>query len=269
MPDKLFEEITSFKNPRIKEVVLLREKKSRYQKELIIVEGLREITRALEAGVYFRELFFCEDFLDKDDERKIFKTLPTHTKIYKTTSDVFSKICFGERKEGLIAVCRRPESSLKDISLSRVPLIVVIEQIEKPGNLGAILRICDGAGVDLVLVCDRLTDIYNPNVIRASVGTVFSLKIAEALNGEALDFLKKNKIHILATLPQTKTVYSDAALNQALAIVLGSEEKGLSEFWKKNAEMSVKIPMHGQADSLNVSATAAIIIYEALRQRSQ
>jgi len=269
MPKSFFEEITSVKNPRVKEVIFLREKKSRNQKELILVEGFREISRALKAKVQFKELFFCEEFFSKDEEHGLIKKFPPQTKIFKITKGVFLKICFGERKEGLIAVCRRPESSLKNVHLSSLPFVVVVEGLEKPGNLGAILRICDGAGVDSVIVCNRLVDVYNPNVIRASLGTVFSLNVVEAASSEALDLLKKNKIQILATLPQGQMLYSEAKLDSPVAIVLGSEEKGLSEFWKKHSELTVKIPMHGQADSLNVSATAAVIIYETLRQRNR
>ena len=268
MPKNPFEEISSAKNPRVREVVLLREKKSRHQKEWILVEGFREISRALEAGVHFQELFFCDDFLDKGRKRDFIKRLPSQTKLFKITREVFLKICFGGRKEGLIGICRRPGLPLESVRLSNLPLVVVVEGLEKPGNLGEILRICDGAGAELVMVCDRLADIYNPNVIRASLGTVFSLKVAEVSNDAALDFLKNNGIQILATLPQADVLYNEAKLNRPVAIVLGSEEKGLSEFWKSRSDLAVKIPMRGQADSLNVSATAAIVIYETLRQRT-
>ena len=146
--------------------------------------------------------------------------------------------------------------------------MVVVEGIEKPGNLGAVLRTCDGAGVDGLFVCDAALDIYNPNVVRSSIGTIFSVPVIQDSSGEILSFLKKNNLKICIASPQAKTLYTDVNFNIPLAVVVGSEQKGLSDFWKSRADVQAKIPMHGKADSLNVSATTAIFIYEALRQRN-
>ena len=151
---------------------------------------------------------------------------------------------------------------------SKGSLFVIVECIEKPGNLGAILRTCDGAGIDGVIICDGKTDIYNPNVIRASLGTIFSIKIVVSSNEEALKFLKTKNIKVCATLPLAKKVYTKEDLVNPLAIVVGSEQNGLTDFWVKHADLKVKIPMRGQADSLNVSASTAILLYEIIRQKS-
>ena len=274
--------ITSSTNSRIKHIVQLRNRKQRVESGLTIVEGAREITRALEAGVIFKELYICRELSEAVGSGEISATSGTNlidvmlkkfaaSKIpaYETTTTVFSKISYGDRSEGVLAICEPKPITFKDLSLKALPLFVVIERVEKPGNLGAILRTCDGTGIDGVIICDGKTDIYNPNVIRASLGTIFSVKTVVSSNDEAFKFLRSKNIKVCATLPLAKTIYTKAKLTSALAVVVGSEQSGLTDFWVEHADLKVKIPMKGAADSLNVSVCTAILLYEAIRQRSK
>ncbi len=264
------DKITSPTNPHVKEIVRLRTGKDRKNTGVTIVDGTREILRALENGVKFREFYVCPELLARDEDEKQLQTKLSESKVpvFEVAKIVFAKIAYGDRQEGILGICETPKRSLMDLRLRSNPLVVVIEHVEKPGNLGAILRTCDAAGVSGVLVCDSQTDLYNPNVIRASVGTIFTVNTLQCSNDEALRFLKNKGIRIYAASPQAQTVYTRADLAGAVAFVLGSEEKGLSDFWKNNADARVRIPMFGSADSLNVSTSAAILVYEALRQRS-
>ncbi len=262
--------ITSFHNPHLKEVQRLRESKSRKSTGLSLVEGLREVSLAKKAGVSFKKLFICPEIIKSYQEEGLVEGFEAEgISIVEISKEIFAKISFGDRMEGMLAVCQPPILRLEDLKLKKNSLLVIVEGVEKPGNLGAILRTCDGAGVDGLLVCDGQTDLYNPNVIRASIGTVFSLPTVQTTNEAALKFFKDRKVKMCATTPQTEKFYTQVNFRIPIAIVLGSEEKGLSEFWLKNADMKVKIPLRGIADSLNVSTTAGIIIYEVLRQRNQ
>lgn len=260
--------MTSLSNPRIKDVLRLRERKARNESGLTIIEGVREVACALEAKVNLQELYLCSDFLHKGEKTALMKKAAKDTAIFEVTKKIFEKISYGERQEGVLAVGRPKAAALNNLKLKADPFFVVMETVEKPGNLGAVLRTCDGAGVDGVIIGDAATDIYNPNVIRSSLGTVFSVPVAVGSNPEVLTFLQRNKIKICCAAPQAKQTYTQANLQGAVALVLGSEQKGLSDFWFKNSLLQVKIPMQGKADSLNVSTTAAILIYEVLRQRS-
>ena len=262
--------ITSHSNPHIKNILKLREKKERGKAGTILIEGAREILRAKESGVVFSELYFCPEFCNGQGARALIKEIKSKSKgakLFEVTEKIFSRISFGERKEGILAICQRPRRSFGDIKFKKEPFLIVVERVEKPGNLGALLRSCDGAGVDGIIFCENQTDTYNPNVVRSSLGTIFSVCVVESSNEEALLFLRKNKIRIFAATPNTKILYTQADFNSALACVVGSEEAGLSDFWLKNSDTQIKIPMQGKADSLNVSATTAILLYEALRQR--
>jgi TrmH family RNA methyltransferase len=258
--------ITSLTNSKIKSVVQLRNRKQRAATGLTIVEGRREITRALEAGVTFKELYTCRDLLG--DAKAAEVSAMTKAPVYETTRPVFTKISYGERNDGILAVCAPQQLFFRDLRSPTNPLFVIVESVEKPGNLGAILRTCDGAGVDGVIICDEQTDLYNPNVIRASLGTVFSVKVVVSTNEETLEFLKSKNVTICATLPQARAVYTSEKLTDAIAIVVGSEQDGLTDFWTRQADVKVKIPMKGYADSLNVSASTAILLYEIVRQRT-
>ena len=262
--------ITSFQNPHLKEVHHLRESKTRRSTGLTLVEGLREVSAAKQAGVPFKKLFVCPEILKRDKHEWIveefeFEKIP----IVELSKEIFAKISFGDRMEGILGICRPRVLRLEDFSSRKNSLWVAVEDVEKPGNLGAILRTCDGAGVDGILVCDAATDLYNPNAIRASLGTIFSVPAAQTTNEAALKFFKDRKIKVCVTTPRAEKFYSQVDFNVPVAIILGSEEKGLSDFWLKNADVQVNIPMRGAADSLNVSVSAGIIIYEAVRQRNK
>ncbi len=263
--------ITSLTNPHVKNVVALRDRRERDRSGLTIVEGEREVARALEARVSFKELYVCHDLLDDSEGRnkiwtpgKGFLDVP----IFETTENVFSKMAYGDRLEGILGICKSPQWQLTDLPEKKDALYVVLEGIEKPGNLGAILRTCDGVGVDGVILSDEETDLYNPNVIRSSLGTVFSVKVTVSKPEEILKFLRSRHVQIYATQPQAETIYTKVNLKSSVAIVLGSESQGLKDFWIKRSDCHVKIPMRGKADSLNVSSSAAIMLYETLRQRS-
>jgi len=258
--------ITSLTNARVKDIIQLRNRKQRAETGLTIVEGHREIARALEAGVPFKELYLCRDYIDDEQAGELIASVKAS--IYETTKSVYSKISYGDREEGLLAVCGPQPASFNDIVSKAQLFIVIVEGVEKPGNLGAILRTCDGAGVDGMIICDEQTDIYNPNVIRASLGTVFSVKVAVSTNEETFKFLKSKNVKVCATFPQARAVYTEEKLTGAIAVVAGSEQSGLTDFWTRHADLKVRIPMKGYADSLNVSASTAILLYEIIRQRS-
>jgi TrmH family RNA methyltransferase len=262
-------EITSLANTRVKEVVHLRHRKKRDETGLTVVEGVREVTRALEAGIVFKELYLCRPILGQGEEilSTVEKLETKNVSVFETTETVFSKMSYGDRSEGILAVCEMPVLGLKDFP-ARPSFFVVLEAVEKPGNLGAVLRTCDGAGVDGVIICDGKTDVYNPNVVRVSLGTVFAVKTVVASNEETLEFLKAKNIKICATLPQAKAVYAKTDLTGPVAVVMGSEQDGLTDFWTNHADLKVRIPMHGKADSFNVSVSAAILLYEIIRQRN-
>lgn len=267
--------ITSLTNDRIKHVVKIRERKLKSERNLTIVDGFREFKMASSGKIRCEEVFICREYLSKEEllelsqnDSKLAQYILANRAVgYEVTKDVFAKIAFGGRDSGVLALIEPKERSLDQLQFKDKALIVVVESVEKPGNLGAILRSCDGVGVDAVLVCDQQTDIYNPNVIRSSLGTIFTLPVVKATNEDAFLFLRKNKIKICATLPEARTVYSKIDFNQAMALIVGSEDKGLSPFWESKSDFQVKIPMKGKADSLNVSVSTAVLLYEALRQR--
>ena len=260
--------ITSFQNPHIKKIALLKKNRERRANDLTVVEGLREVGRAWKSGAVFQEVFVCREILPKYSDGAFVRELESHrVPVLEVAEGIFQKISFGDRQEGVLGVVRPVLFTFADLKWKKNPLLVVVEGLEKPGNLGAILRTCDAAGVTGLLICDGRTDIYNPHVIRSSIGTVFSVKSVSASNEAVLKFLRNQKIKICAACVDAKTVYSEADLTGPLAIVLGSEDQGLSDFWVKASDMKVKIPMSGRGDSLNVSVTAAVIVYEALRQR--
>ena len=264
----MHDKITSTGNPRIKEIVKLKEHSARKKSGLILVEGHREITRALESNVHLKEFFMCKDMIKTFEQRELIKKISLlGTPTIETFKDVYQKISYGERQEGLLAVCKANIFSLNDLPQKENLLFVVVEDVEKPGNLGAILRTADAAGVDGVIVCDLKTDVYNPNVIRSSLGTVFTNKIVVTSKDTAFQFLKSHQVTSVASTPSAPLSYTHANFNRSIAVIMGSEQNGLSDFWLKKASVQVKIPMKGKADSLNVSASTAVLLYEILRQR--
>lgn len=262
--------ITSLTNPKIKQIVKLRDRKGREETGLTVMEGVKEVLYAHAAGIKLKEIYICRELLGPNEEKQLADILGKKgNAVEETSPDVFKKISYGDRREGVLAVGAPKVLDFAQLKLKEDPaLVVIVEKAEKPGNLGAILRTCDAAGVDALIVCDGKTDIYNPNAIRASLGTVFSVPVVQATNEKTLAFLKQNNIAVCAASPAADLNYSYADFRKSIAITVGSEEEGLSNFWLKAADETVKIPMYGKVDSLNLSVSTAILVYEALRQRN-
>ena len=257
------EKITSLQNGLIKKAQALREARHRRETGMTIIDGAREIKRAFEAGIVLDKVFYVKDRQEDLLKRLLVKKI----ECIQVSGQVMEKLAYGERHEGIMALGQTPVVTLKDLKLSSKGMVVVLESLEKPGNLGAVLRTCDGVGVEAVLVCDPKTDVYNPNVIRSSTGVIFSMPVVCAAPEDIAVFCKSRKIKICASAPSAQKLYTQADFKGAWALVLGSEDQGLSDYWLEVSDMTVKIPMKGLADSLNVSISAAIILYEALRQR--
>lgn len=259
--------ITSLKNPRVRQAARLRRAAQRRKQERILIDGVREIGRALAGGVELLELFSCPAVLDAAGSELIAAARERGVFCVETTPEVFAQLAYGERCEGVVAVARGPALTLDQLALPERPLVAVLEQVEKPGNLGAICRTADGAGLDAVLLADPLTSALNPNAIRASLGTVFSLPLAEADQAQTLAWLRERSLQIVAARVDAEVDYDQINYCQPTAIVLGSEAEGLSGAWCAEDIVAVRLPMLGAADSLNVSAAAAVLFYEARRQR--
>ena len=256
-------DITSPQNPRVKHIVRLRDdKRQRREDGLMLVEGYDEIKLALSAGHKPRTLFSSPELLSRELNDPDAENI-------NVNRAVFEKMSYRENPDGWLAVFPIPKASLEELKLSVTPLVIVAESVEKPGNLGAILRTADATHVDALLVCSPRVDLWNPNVVRASRGTVFSVPTVECDNTSALGWLKEHKIRILAATPAADDIYSDIDLRQPIAIAVGTEDEGLTDFWLSKADVKAKIPMLGRVNSLNVSVSAALIVYEAVRQRNQ
>lgn len=263
------EKITSLQNPRIKQLVKLRDRRDRDEAGLFLIEGYREIRRALEKGIRPRELYFSPDwFLGENEPALIEQAKQAGSQLFELSKDAFAKVAYRERPDGLLAVAPQWKHALADLKLGARPFLLVVEAIEKPGNLGTILRSADAAGCDAVIVCDAVTDIFNPNVVRASTGVLFSVPIVVADSASVHAWLRKKGVRIVATTPDTPDIYTKADLRGPLAIIMGSEQYGLSDFWLKESHQLVRIPMAGQADSLNVAMATIITLFEAVRQRN-
>ena len=253
--------ITSLQNERVKRIVALGQKSSLRRSEgVIVVEGRRELEHCLNCGYEVVAVYHCTALLDS-----IPACACPH---YEVTREVYEKMAYRGSTEGHIAVVRCKEHTLAKLQLKENPLIVVLESVEKPGNLGAILRSAEAAGIDALIVCDPLTDMYNPNVIRASIGGVFCVPTAVCSSQECIAFLKEHGIKILTAQLQDSYEYYDYDMTQGTAIVMGTESTGLTNQWREAADAHIRIPMLGRLDSLNVSVSAAILMYEAVRQRN-
>ena len=262
------EQITSTQNPKIKHLLALQQKSSlRREEGLFVVEGKRELMHCLDAG------YDVDSIYSLSLPSATHLSLTSHSPIYEVSSKVYEKIAYRGSTEGVIAIVKAKEHNLSSI-LSPLtshlsPLIIVLESVEKPGNLGAILRSADAAGIDGVIVCDPLTDLYNPNLIRSSIGAVFTVPVVTCTSEECIQFLKKHNIQILTAQLQDSNLYYDQDMKRGTAIVMGTESTGLTDIWRKAADAHIRIPMLGKLDSLNVSVSAAILMYEAVRQRQQ
>lgn len=271
------EQITSASNPKIKNLLLLQEKsRARREQGLFVVEGRRELEHCIKAGFKVRTLFICPEIMVAPSSNSAenyfpassFLRHPSHgASIIEIPEAVYRKVAYREGTEGVIAEVEAKHIGLDDLELPENPLIVVLEAVEKPGNLGAVLRSADAAGTSAVIVCDPLTDLYNPNLIRASIGAVFTVPVVAASSEETIGFLKERGIQILTAQLQDSFLYYDVDMRRGTAIVMGTESTGLTDAWRQAAEAHIRIPMLGRLDSLNVSVSAAILLFEAVRQR--
>ncbi len=256
--------IKSTDNPRIKQVIRLKDRKYREQEKLFIIQGMREIELALSAGIKIQSTFFSPLFIEKHPHSSLLN--PPHP-IQGTSQRVFEKMCHGDYHQGILSVAHTPHFAFADLKNLEQALLLVLVEIEKPGNLGALVRSAAAAGASGVILCEPQTDPYNPLTIRNSIGTVFSLPLIRTSSQETLSFLRNNRIKILATSPHASTHYLDINMKSACAFVLGSEKNGLPVNWLEKADKQIVIPMHRTADSLNVAMTATVLLFEAKRQR--
>lgn len=272
--------ITSVHNPRVNEALKLRDRRHRNQQQRFLIDGARELHRALAAGVELMEVFVCESLCESEESRQVLAQLTgpaaaagsgsaVAVDLWHVAPPVFGKLAFGDRAEGVVAVARQTPRNLADLVLPAAPLVAVLEGVEKPGNVGAVLRSADGAGVDALVIADGGTDLYNPNVIRASLGTIFQVPVCGAGSAETLAWLRGRGFQMFAARLDATLDYTAAEFRGPTAIVLGSEAAGLSPVWSAADVTPIRLPMRGIADSLNVSATAAVLFYEVLRQRGQ
>jgi len=257
--------ISSLTNPRIKSLIKLEKSSNRAEAGLFTVEGKKEILLCAEAGYKITELYYCPDIVTDH-------SLPAHpifkgVSLFEITLPVFEKIAYRESRDGYFAVAKAEYKSLAQIKLSDNPLIIVLEAVEKPGNLGAILRTADAAKVDAVIVCDKRTDIFNPNAIRSSLGCLFTTQVVCCTNESCLQWLHDHQIKVLAAALTASVDYHEQNMKIPTALVFGTEADGLSNYWLTQADLQIKIPMRGKIDSLNVSGSCAIITFEAMRQR--
>lgn len=262
-------DITSAQNPKIKKLLMLQQKSAERRKErLFVVEGVREFLHCVGVGYEADTLFYCPAILDQHPDAQQVYELTQRVRSFSVTEEVYAKIAYRESTEGLVAEMKVQEKTLQDLQLPENPLIMVLESVEKPGNLGAILRSGDASGVDAVVVCDPKTDLFNPNLIRSSIGAIFTVPCVACSSEECIAFLKQKGIRILTAQLQDSSLYYDTDMRQGTAIVMGTEATGLTNIWREAADAHIRIPMLGRLDSLNVSVSAAILLYEAVRQRN-
>ncbi len=262
----LMKEITSSQNPLVKNILKLQEKaRERKKQGVFIIEGKREISLAIAAAYQFETLLFLEDLISENEVLELF---PININCIKISTEVYQKIAYRNSTEGIIAIAKTKDFSLDSIVFKNEnPLVLVAESIEKPGNVGAILRTADAANIDAVLIANPKSDVYNPNIIRSSVGCVFTNQVAVGTSEEIISFLKKNNIHTYATTLQNSNPYFQENYTKPTAIVVGTEATGLTTIFREQATQNINIPMQGKIDSMNVSVAAAIVLFEAKRQR--
>jgi TrmH family RNA methyltransferase len=257
--------ITSAQNPKIKSLLSLEKPRERRKQGLFVIEGVKEIKMAVQAGHQIASLFFCEEIISKSELSILDVSDKT---LIPVSREVFDKIAIRENSGGVLAVAAQHKTHrLDELKLSANPFVLVLESVEKPGNLGAILRTADAAGVDAVVICDPHTDFYNPNVIRSSIGCVFTKQLASASSEETIEWLKKNSIKIYCTYLKASKPYHIVDFTSPCAIVMGTEATGISPLWVKNSDLNIIIPMQGAIDSMNVSTATAVVVFEARRQR--
>ncbi|MFZ0494020.1 MAG: RNA methyltransferase [Acidimicrobiia bacterium] len=261
--------ITSTSNPRVKHLVRLRNRRTRDAEGRFLIEGYRELSRAVAKGVHIEEVGYCPSLFLGSNEPALLTTAETAgATLVEYAEAPFRKVSYRDRPEGLIALARQFATGLEGLSLSDAPLILLVESIEKPGNLGTMLRTADAAGVDAVIVSDPTTDPFNPNVVRASIGCLFAVPLVIAGSTDSITWIHDRGAHLIATTPSANDTHWQANYSGACAIAVGSEQYGLSDALLDAADELVRIPMHGDADSLNAAMAAGVVLYEALRQRT-
>lgn len=260
------EKITSLQNPKIKNIAKLAKAKERREQNLFVIEGARELSLALSAGYTVKSVFLCPELFSKTDYPDVLHSIPQEL-IAEVSQAVFEKVAYREGSDGLVVLAEPKQHTLQDLKLSENPFIIVLEAVEKPGNLGAILRTADAAQADAVIICDPATDLYNPNAIRSSVGCIFTVPTAVCTSQEALAYLQAKGVQTFAAELQASQWYQDTDFTRPSAIVMGTEADGLTDFWLDKADARIKIPMRGKIDSLNVSVSTAVLTFEAMRQR--
>ena len=258
--------ITSLQNPAIKNIAKLSKSRERRGQHLFVIEGARELSLALQSGYRVESVYVCRELFNKTKYPGVLHGLPD-TALSDISPEVFGKIAYRENSDGIVALAIPKSHRPADLRLSGNPFIILLETVEKPGNLGAVLRTADAALVDAVIICDPQTDLYNPNVIRSSVGGLFTVQTAVCTSEEAFAWLQAHKIAVYAAEPEGAEFYQDIDFRQPSAIVMGTEAEGLTDFWLRNATKRIRIPMRGKIDSLNVSVSTAVITFEAMRQR--
>lgn len=260
-------QITSSQNPFIKSLVLLQEKaKARKQSGQFLIEGIREIELAIKGNYQLDTLLFVPEVFSEAETKKL-ASKNSSAEIIEISKEVYQKLAYRDTTEGIIAVAKTKSHDLSELQLPENPLLLIMESIEKPGNIGAMLRTCDAAKVDAVLIADAKTDLYNPNMVRSSVGCLFTNQIATGTTDEIIEFLQKNNINFYSATLQNSTSYHTQDFTKPTALVVGTEATGLSKAWREKATQNIIIPMQGEIDSMNVSVAAAILLFEAKRQR--
>ena len=265
--------LTSPQNQRIKDVIKLAKRAERDARRVTIVEGQREVSRALARGIVPVEAYLCPSLIQDEEAERLAHKLQAYaqqnqTTLFEVTPDVFAKLAYRDDSDGLLLVIPYLERTLAQLPLRQPAFLAVIEGVEKPGNLGAILRTADAAGVDGVIVCAGATDLHNPNVVRASLGTLFTVPVVEAPTATVIAWLRQQQIRLVAATPEAHTRYTTVDMRGPVAVVMGSEAHGLGAVWRAAADEAVTIPMHGAADSLNLATSTALLLYEVVRQRS-
>ncbi len=267
---RFHEELTSLQNPKVKQVVRWRDRPDRDDSQVVLAEGYRALVRALAGGYPLKEIFVCPEMFpaEKHHEEELLQQWADRgARLIRVAPAAFEKMCYRDRPEGLLGVGPQIHRTLKDLKRVDNPFYLVAEQIEKPGNLGTIMRSSDAVQVNGLILCDSRTDLFNPNVVRASTGNLFTLPVAEATTQETIPWLKQQGIRILATSPHVDTLYTQVDLTKPVAVVVGAEQFGLTKPWIQQADLVVRLPMLGEADSLNVSTATSILLYEVVRQR--
>ncbi len=269
---RFHEELTSLQNPKVKQVVRWRDRPDRDDSQVVLAEGYRALVRALAGNYPLKEIFVCPECFPPEkhhEEELLVQWASRGARLIRVSPPAFAKMCYRDRPEGLLGVGPQLHRGLDQLPHAPNPFYLVAEQIEKPGNLGTIMRSSDAVGVDGLILCDSRTDLFNPNVVRASTGNLFTLPVAEATTRDTIPWLKQQGIRILATSPHVDTLYTQVDLTTPVALAVGAEQYGLTQEWLRQADLVVRLPMMGEADSLNVSTATSILLYEVLRQRLQ